>query len=124
MRMLVAATALTLATSAMAQTGLSVDERARFQMQVAQCWNVGGAANPLPVVTVTFALNRQAKPIPDSLQLIGAGKDTSDAVKSAYGAAKRAILRCGAKGYELPLEKYGQWRNIELTFNPERMSLR
>jgi hypothetical protein len=112
------------ASGAMAQTGLSNEERASFQAQVARCWNVGGAASPLPTITVTFAFDRQGKPLPDSLALVGAGKDTSDAVKSAYGAAKRAIFRCGAKGYQLPLEKFGQRRNMELTFNPERMSLR
>lgn len=124
MRLLLASIALACASSAAAQTGLSKDEIAHFQVQVARCWNIGNNTGPLPVVTITFALDPRGKPIPDSLELIGAGKDTSDAVKSAYGAARRAILRCGAKGYELPLEKYELWRNIELTFNPERMSLR
>jgi len=124
MRFLLGSFALTFATSTLAQTGLSDEERRGFQQKVARCWNVGNATLALPVVTVTFELDRAGKPIPDSLALIGAGKDTSDAVKSAYNNAKRAILRCGAKGYELPLEKYDLWRNMELTFNPERMSLR
>ena len=124
MRLLCAALTLTCATSALAQTGLSKDERTSFQAQVARCWNVGNAPSPLPVVTVAFELDSSGKPIVNSLKLIGAGKDTSDAVKSAYNNAKRAILRCGAGGYKLPLVKYDLWRNMELTFNPERMSLR
>ena len=39
-------------------------------------------------------------------------------------AARRAIIRCGASGYNLPVEKYDQWRDIEMTFNPERMRIK
>ena len=94
--------------------------------QVAQCWNVGGLSTETvqTLVTVTFELGANGVPLAHSVPLIGAGKDTSDAVKSAYSAARRAIIRCGAKGYKLPLEKYEEWRNIELIFNPERMVLK
>ncbi|MEM9438259.1 MAG: energy transducer TonB, partial [Pseudomonadota bacterium] len=39
-------------------------------------------------------------------------------------AARRAIIRCGATGFDLPREKYDQWRQIEMTFNPEEMRTR
>ena len=39
-------------------------------------------------------------------------------------AARRAIIRCGARGFELPPEKYEQWRDIEMTFDPERMRIK
>lgn len=89
-------------------------------------------------------------------------KKEHDAVTQAYEAARRAILRCGAKGYDLPKmfrvkavkqlccetfetqrccgrfeinlvhkliskrfqEKFGQWRDIEMTFNPEKMRIK
>jgi len=38
-----------------------------------------------------------------------------------FETARRAIIRCGADGFPLPVEKYGQWREIEMTFNPEGM---
>jgi hypothetical protein len=44
-------------------------------------------------------------------------------VCAAVSAARRAVLCCGAKSYDLPVEKYGQWRNIELMFDPERIDL-
>jgi len=47
--------------------------------------------------------------------------DMIDEANQAFGAARRAILRCGARGFQLPSDKYAQWRNIEMTFNPERM---
>jgi uncharacterized membrane protein len=126
MRVLPTLALITVAPIAFAQGTLSAQEKADFGAQVARCWNMSGLTDAAKrtVVTVAFELNRQGMPQPKSFRLIGAGKDTSDAVKSAYAMAKRAILRCGAKGYELPLEKYELWRNTELTFNPERMSLR
>ncbi|MDZ4134880.1 MAG: energy transducer TonB, partial [Paracoccaceae bacterium] len=44
--------------------------------------------------------------------------------RQAYEAARRAIIRCGATGFKLPAEKYDQWRNIEMVFNPEKMRIK
>lgn len=44
------------------------------------------------------------------------------AVAYAFCTAKRAVLRCGRYGYTLPVEKYDQWRDIKLRFDPERTS--
>jgi hypothetical protein len=38
----------------------------------------------------------------------------------AIAAAKRAVLLCGKVGQTLPVEKFEQWGDIELTFCPER----
>jgi hypothetical protein len=46
------------------------------------------------------------------------------AAQQAYEAARRAILRCGTNGYDLPAESYDYWRQVELIFNPEGMRLR
>ena len=107
-------------TAALAQA-----EMQALSAQVAPCWNIGALdkEETKAVVTVEFALTQKGIPVRDSLRLIGAGKDTSATVLKAYDAAKRAIIRCGAEGYKLPLEKYPQWQSIELTFNPERMFL-
>ncbi|MEQ9675666.1 MAG: energy transducer TonB, partial [Roseovarius indicus] len=39
-------------------------------------------------------------------------------------AARRAIISCVADGYKVPPEKYDQWRDIEMTFNPEKMRIK
>jgi len=126
MRALLILSCAAAATTAQAQEGLSRAETATFRAQVARCWNVGALVGQAhkAVVTLRFELDRQGMPLHDSFELVGAGKDTSVAVKTAYDVAKRAIIRCGGEGYKLPLEKYVIWRNIDLTFNPERMSLR
>ena len=46
------------------------------------------------------------------------------AARQAFEAARRAIIRCGASGFPLPAEKYEQWREMELVFNPNGMRLR
>lgn len=103
---------------------LTSSEMASFQQQIAPCWHVTPVRANAPVVTVGFELDRDGTPVKDSLRLIGAGKDTRSTVLEAYRVAKRAIIRCGAKGYKLPLEKFDQWKNIEVTFNPERTLLK
>lgn len=111
--------------SAMAE-GLTDAEMQSFRLQIAQCWNVSAlddeAANA--VITVGFALDEDARPVGDSLELVDQNDAPEAAVRSAYVSARRAILRCGARGFKLPLEKRAAWRNIRVTFNPERMRLR
>jgi len=46
------------------------------------------------------------------------------ATRGAYEAARRAVIRCGARGFPLPADKYDQWREIEMTFDPSGMRLR
>jgi len=45
-------------------------------------------------------------------------------VNAVCFTAKRAALRCGRDRYTLPVEKSGQWRDIELMFDPERTNLK
>jgi hypothetical protein len=46
------------------------------------------------------------------------------AARQAFEAARRAVIRCGTSGYDLPEESYDHWRELELVFNPEEMRLR
>ncbi|MFT7254284.1 MAG: hypothetical protein ACI81Q_001706, partial [Paracoccaceae bacterium] len=59
-----------------------------------------------------------------SIRMIGSEGGSDAAARQAFEAARRAIIRCGASGYNLPSDKYDQWRDIEMTFNPEGMRLR
>ena len=51
-------------------------------------------------------------------------KVISYAQNAAFEAARRAVLRCQRGGFDLPIEKYDHWRDIEMTFNPEKMRRR
>ena len=52
-----------------------------------------------------------------------AGSDRQE-IRIAFEAARRALLRCQGSGYELPREKYEQWKRLEVGFNPEGMLAR
>lgn len=112
------------AVVSLASSGLA--DESDLAAQVRSCWTVGAVSQDARAValTVAFELDQNAVPLKDSVQLIGAGKDTRPAVLEAYGAARLAILRCGQGGFRLPLANHDEWRNIEMTFTPEGMQMR
>ncbi|MFN3146875.1 MAG: hypothetical protein ACE368_17275 [Paracoccaceae bacterium] len=64
------------------------------------------------------------RPDTATIRLIDFSGGSDAAARQAFEAARRAVIRCGARGYDLPADKYEQWRDIEMTFNPERMRIR
>ena len=103
---------------------LTGSERDAFRVAVGQCWVVDpGARSAGVVVTVGFALGRDGRVQGDVRQISAVGGDAATQ-RAAFDAARRAVLRCGARGFPLPAEKYDQWRDIEITFNPEGMQFR
>ena len=111
------------AAAAPAGPPLTEGEREVLRLAVANCWNVGALSSEALAVTVVvgFSMSPDGRPVSGSLQMLSADGGSGDAVTRAYEAARRAILRCGTRGYDLPADKYEQWKEIEITFNPERM---
>nr|WP_255732081.1 energy transducer TonB [Ruegeria sp. Ofav3-42] len=105
---------------------LTAGEKDAMRLAVSKCWNVGSLSTDAlqTVVVVGFSLAPDGKVIGGSLRMLDSSGGTATSAKQAYDAARRAILRCGAKGYTLPADKYDQWRDIEITFNPERMRIK
>ncbi len=105
--------------------GLTGSEVDALRRAVQSCWNVGALSSEALAVTVTvrFALDRGARPVGDVRMLDYSGGG-SGAAQQAFETARRAILRCGAEGFPLPPEKYDDWRDVEMTFNPESMRIR
>ncbi|WP_171100415.1 energy transducer TonB [Ruegeria sp. HKCCD7255] len=105
---------------------LTSGEKDAMRLAVSRCWNVGSLSTDAlnVVVVVGFSLTRDGKVVGGSLRIIDSSGGSAGAAKQAYEAARRAILRCGAKGYTLPADKYDQWQDIEITFNPERMRIK
>ncbi|WP_170326913.1 energy transducer TonB family protein [Ruegeria arenilitoris] len=105
---------------------LTSGEKDAMRLAVSKCWNVGSLSTDAlqTVVVVGFSLTPDGKIVGGSLRMIDSSGGSAGAAKQAYEAARRAILRCGTKGYTLPADKYDQWRDIEITFNPERMRIK
>ena len=111
-----------------AQSGppLTGGERDRLRLAVQECWNVGALSSDAlrVVVTVGVSLNRDGTPQVETIRKISESGGSGGAARQAYEAARRAIIRCGARGFDLPAAKYDRWRDIEMTFNPETMRIR
>ena len=106
---------------------LSDAAKTGFLRQIGRCWNVGSASTAAQrtKVTVGFSMTENGRVNTSSIELLGfeGGKQADADV--AYRMARSALLRCqnetDGAGYDLPADKYDQWRNVELTFNPENM---
>jgi len=97
-----------------------------LRLAVGRCWNFGALSSAAARTTIVVALEMQqdGRPVTGSLRLASWDGGDRVAAEQAYEVARRAILSCGSAGYPLPPQKYAQWREIEMTFNPERMRQR
>ena len=99
-------------------------ERDSFRIAVNRCWNVDpGSVAARVTVEVGFSLDREGRVQGNEVRLLSSDGDQS-ATNTAFEAARRAILRCQSGGYQLPADKYDQWRDVVITFDPSGMRLR
>jgi len=85
--------------------------------------DVGGiSANVTVVVRIRLSPEGTLEASPELLSHDGSSEDAGQA---AFRRARIAIIAASRNGgFDLPPEKYDDWREIEMTFNPERMRLR
>lgn len=97
-------------------------EREGFRIAVNNCWNVDtGSVAARVTVVVGFSLTQDGKVEGNNVRFVSS-QGPADSVDIAFAAARRAVLRCqGETGYDLPAEKYGQWKDVEVTFDPSGM---
>ncbi|MGB3409136.1 MAG: energy transducer TonB, partial [Jannaschia sp.] len=114
------------APSAPSGPPLTQGERDGLRIAVSACWNLGSLSTEAMRTRVTIAMemNRDGTPLTNSIRLVGSTGGSQAAAAQAFEAGRRAIVRCGQGGFELPDEKFEQWREIEMTFDPEQMRSR
>lgn len=100
---------------------LSSAERDGLRIAVSNCWNLGTSSTDAADTTVVVLVDMSREAKPTNIKLVSSNGPTQDATRIAFDAARRAIILCGADGFPLPAEKYEQWREIEMTFNPRQM---
>ena len=105
---------------------LTSGEKDALRVAVSSCWNVGSLSSDalLTTVVVKVDMTPDGKPVNSSIRMVSSSGGSAGAANQAFEAARRAIIRCTRDGYALPAEKYGQWKEIEMTFNPERMRIK
>jgi hypothetical protein len=94
-------------------------EKSELAIAVERCWNVGSLPTEAlrMTITVRVSLDPEGKPDRHSVTLETFQGGSADVADLAFAAAWRAIIRCGAKGYRLPQEKYEEWKDLSLVFN-------
>ncbi|MEL7257389.1 MAG: energy transducer TonB [Pseudomonadota bacterium] len=105
---------------------LTAGEKDALRVSVQRCWNVGSLSTDALQTTVVVSVNmsEDARPVSSSIRMLSSSGGSNASAEQAFQAARRAILRCGASGFDLPADKYASWREIEMTFNPERMRIK
>jgi outer membrane biosynthesis protein TonB len=101
--------------------GLTMSEKDALRALIGRNWNVPTGAPNLEklVVVVRFQLNPDGT-LAGPPQLVDASKYTSDSFfRAAADAALRAVQM--TQPYKLPANKYNEWRDIVLTFDPRDM---
>ncbi len=102
---------------------LSVGEKESLRVAVSGCWNVGSLSSAAlqTTVVVSVNMNQNGTPVIDTIRQVGSSGGSDADAKRVFDSARRAIIRCGTKGYKLPAEKYSQWQTIEMTFDPKKV---
>ncbi|HHC29147.1 MAG TPA: hypothetical protein ENK80_01065 [Rhodobacterales bacterium] len=103
---------------------LTRGEKDGLRVAVQRCWNVGSLSTDALGTTVVVLVKMARNGRPEGVELVSSSNQSSTATSRAYEAARRAVIRCGASGYPLPSDKYDQWREIEMTFDPSNMRVR
>ncbi|MEM9428861.1 MAG: hypothetical protein AAGA32_05120 [Pseudomonadota bacterium] len=94
-------------------------EKDRLRVAVESCWNIpvsiDGDTDATVVLVVDLDPNGRLVGTP---RLLEPAFLTDSRMEAAFDAARSSILRCGRDGFELPPEKYAEWRTIEFVFDP------
>lgn len=106
-----------------AQNAMTMDLADALRNQIAQCWSPPvGSPNPQDlIVSFELFLNpdgsvAQPPQLAAQSQSAAAGNPY---LRAAAEAGRRAIYTCAP--YKLPADRYGQWRDITLVFDPRQM---
>lgn len=99
---------------------LTLEEKAAINFR--PCWVIDpGARYSRVSVTVDLELTPDGKVAPSSMKLTSFEGGTEADARAAFQSVRRAILRCQKDGYDLPKDKYAQWRYVSVTADPRNM---
>jgi len=65
-------------------------------------------------------MNPDGTPVASSIRPLGHERGSEAVARQAFEAAKRAVIRCGSRGYDLPSEKLASDGTMVITFDPGR----
>jgi hypothetical protein len=97
-----------------------------LQRSIQQCWNVSALSSEAlrTTVSVTVSLGRDGRPDVSSIGMAEFSGGSKEAAQQVYEVARKAIVRCGRDGFQLPEDKYEDWKELLLIFDASRMGMR
>jgi broad specificity phosphatase PhoE len=105
---------------------ISASDIEGIRSALGKCWNIGALSSEATRTIVTVRVSMQENGTPDlgTMNMTSFEGGSEESAKKLYQSARSAIARCGNKGFTLPPEKYDQWKDLELVFDPNGMRLR
>lgn len=101
---------------------ISLSERESLRLAVQSCWSppigIQGAGNLQVTLAIELKIDGSLATVPE---LISPRGSTDPGVELAFEAARRALIQCGKRGFNLPADKFGRWQKMEVTFDPGGM---
>jgi hypothetical protein len=105
------------------QTAMTMDLQDSLRSQIQQCWNPPvGAPDPRELVVQFDLFLKPDGSVAQPPQLSGESESAAahdSFTRAAAEAARRAIYTCAP--YKLPADRYSQWQEITLNFDPRQM---
>ena len=101
---------------------LSVAEKDGLKFAIKACWSVPAGVREAEDlrITVGVELDPSGGIVDGTIRLLDPAVLPDTRYEAAFRAARIALLRC-APYSDMPRDKYAQWRNLEVVFNPEGM---
>jgi|GEM_PF-3736009 len=103
---------------------LTDSEKIGFKKQISKCWfpPIGVSQAERLVIILKVTLSEKGWLLSDPEHIVSSDNESLEkiaAYRVAVEEAKRAVISC--QPYNMPFEKYSQWREIELVFDPVEM---
>ncbi|HOO81454.1 MAG TPA: cell envelope integrity protein TolA [Alphaproteobacteria bacterium] len=100
---------------------ISMSELDALRRQIEPCWNVPSGAKYAENLVVTLRLSMNRDMTVRDVRVINGGLNPDPAFRAAADSAVRAVRNPRCSPFQLPPEKYEQWKTITINFDPSDM---
>ncbi|MCB1720913.1 MAG: cell envelope integrity protein TolA [Rhodospirillales bacterium] len=100
---------------------ISMSELDALRRQIEPCWNVPSGAKYAENLVVTLRLSMNRDMTVRDVRVINGGLNHDPAFRAAADSAVRAVRNPRCSPFQLPPEKYEQWKTITINFDPSDM---
>jgi outer membrane biosynthesis protein TonB len=115
----VAAAAASAQPNAPLGSQLSTSEKDTIIAQIEQCWSPPAGAKDAKNLIITLRVQLASDGTPQSVQIVDQGRYNSDGFfRSAADSAVRAVRNPNCVPLKVPPDKFDQWKNMTLNFDP------